>query len=145
MWDLGELLRSVELKARIASNSSPGPALIPRRHIYLLIEGSDFTRENLTRAFEKLSAAFAIQSFFAYLAFSNKESLKQLIRASEATVIVDFADTPEGRRIEKEYYSERYPPRTGYFRAYYLRIGRDETFQYTPDKSKEQTIYSNSK
>lgn len=129
------------IQARVALNSSPGFAIVPRRHIYLFIQESDFTRENLAEAFQKLSAAYPDPILLGITAYSNAAYLKQLIRAAEATGIIDFADTPAGRQAEKEYYSDRYPPETGYFRADYFRRGSDEeSFQYTPSKTEAKTV-----
>jgi hypothetical protein len=139
--DTWEVCTICETPARIALNASPGLALVPRRDIYLLIEASDFTEENLRKAFEKLAMAYPDPCFLGITAFSNREYLKQLIRAAEDSVIIDFADTPKGRIAEREYYSARYPPKNGYFRAYYLRSAIDrESFQYTPNPAEERTV-----
>src|SRR5689334_2576079 len=99
------------IPAQIALNSSPGPSFVPRRHIYLLIEPSDFTQEKLANAFEKLSKNYPDPIFLSIYAFSNKDFLKQLITAVESESVIDFADTPEGRTVERNYY-QRYPPKT---------------------------------
>lgn len=125
----------------MAFNSSPGPTIVPRRNIYLLIEASDFTAENLTKAFEKLSTAYPEPVFLSITAFSNREFLIRLIRAEERDVIIDFADSPEGREAQRKHYSELYPPRKGYFRSYYVRSAMNrESFQYTPDPMDERTV-----
>ena len=126
--------------ARIALNSSPGPTIVPKRDIYLFIEAPDFTVENLTTAFEKLSGEYPDPVFLRIVAFSNKRFLKQLISAEERSVIIDFTDSPAGREAQRKHYSELYPPKTGYFRSYYIRSGNRESFQYTPDPMKERTV-----
>jgi hypothetical protein len=130
------------IPARMALNASPGPSLVPQRHIYLFVEAFDFTEKNLRKAFERLSATYPDPGGFLYItAFSNKAFLKQIIKAEEADVIFDFPDTPEGREAQHKYYSERYPPRKGYFRAYYFRhFDGQESFQYTPDPEDEKTV-----
>jgi hypothetical protein len=143
--DNWELCTICGIPSRMALNASPGPTLVPRRHIYLLIEASDFTEENLRKAFDKLSTTYPDPIFLSIIAFSNREFLKQLITAEEADSVIDFADTPEGRNAER-HYSERYPPRTGYFRAYYLRSAIDrESFQYTPNPAEQRTVEVNLK
>src|SRR5262249_11490294 len=67
----------------IALNASPGPTFVPRRHIYLLIEATDFTEEKLRETFESLSKTYPDPIFLSIYALSNKEFLKQLIRAEE--------------------------------------------------------------
>ena len=93
-----ELCTICGIPARIALNSSPGLAFVPQRHIYLLMEPSDFTEEKLRRVFEKLSLAYPNPLLLTINAFSNKDFLKQLIAAAEQDVIIDFADTPDGRK-----------------------------------------------
>lgn len=138
--DNWEMCTICGIPSHMALNASPGPTLVPRRHIYLLIQASDFTEENLRKAFDSLSKTYPEPVFLSIIAFSNKEFLKQLITAEEADSFIDFAETPEGRNAER-HYSERYPPRTGYFRAYYLRSAIDrESFQYTPDPARERTV-----
>jgi hypothetical protein len=109
------------VRARMALNKSPGPTIVPKRDIYLLIEEQDFTLENLKKAFEILSAAYPVPVFLRIVAFSNKEYLQQLIRAEEIDVITDFLDNREGREAQANYYANVYPPRTGYLRSYYVR------------------------
>jgi hypothetical protein len=139
--DNWELCTICGIPSRMALNAFPGPTLVPRRNIYLLIEGSDLKEENLRNAFETLSTAYPDPILLSIIAFSNKESLRQLITAEEGDSVIDFADTLEGRMAERQYNSERYPPRTGYFRAYYLRSAIDrESFQYTPNPAEERTI-----
>lgn len=137
-WDLCTICG---IPARIALNSSPGRTIVPRRDIYLLVEAADFSVENLTKAFEKLSAAYPDPVFLRIVAFSNEKFLKQLIKAEEGDSIIDFADTHEGREAANHYYSGLYPPRKGYFRSYYVRPSiNQESFQYTPDPMDEKTV-----
>ena len=75
-WDLCAICG---IPARVVLNTSPGPTLVPRRHIYLLIEGPDFTEDNLRKAFERLSSAYPDPIFLTVTAFSNKQFLEQLI------------------------------------------------------------------
>jgi hypothetical protein len=136
-----ELCTICGVPARIALNSAPGPALVPRREIYLLMEASDFTEDSLRQGFERLSLAYPDPISLSIIVFSNKGFLLQLIKAEEANTIIDFADTPAGRDAEQKYYSQRYPPRKGYFRAYYVRRAvNDESFQYTPSVADEKTV-----
>lgn len=137
LWDLCTVCG---VPARMALNKSPGPQIVPRRDIYLLIEEQDFTVENLKKAFENLSAAYPVPVWLNITAYSNKVYLQQLIIADGLDVFVDFVDTPEGRKAEENYYAHLYPPRTGYLRASYLRIGVEESFQYTPDPRKDKTV-----
>lgn len=136
-----ELCTICGIPARIALNSSPGLAFVPQRHIYLLMEPSDFTEEKLRRVFEKLSLAYPNPLLLTINAFSNKDFLKQLIAAAEQDVIIDFADTPDGRKAAENYYSRNYPPPKGYFWARYLRVGgNEESFQYSPNAEDERTV-----
>lgn len=129
------------IPARLALNSSPGNSFVPKRKIYLLIEPSDFTAENLTRAFQRLSDEYPDPIFLRITALSNREFLKQLISADQRAVIIDFADSPTARNLEQEYYSYLYPPRKGYFQSYYIRTAvNEESFQYTPDPMDEKTV-----
>lgn len=135
-WKLCELCG---IPARIALNSSPGPTIMPKRNIYLFIGEANFTKENLTKTFKNLSAAYPDPSFLRIYAYSHKEYLKALIAIEEQTYSVDFDDSPKGRQAAREYYDDRYP-RTGYFKAFYLRRGDEESFTYTPNPMEEQTV-----
>lgn len=136
----GELCAICGIPARVVLNASPGPTVVPRRHIYLFIEPPDFTVDNLTKAFERLSSAYPNPIFLTVIAFSNREFLEQLIKVEEVDYVVDFADTPEGHDAQQKH-SELYPPKKGYFRAYYLRTAvNQEGFQYTPNLMDEKTV-----
>lgn len=127
--------------ARTMLNASPGPTIVPRRHIYLFIEGPNFSEENLRKAFENLSKAYPQPVLLTIVAFSDKEFLRQLISIEESDFVIDFADSAQGQEAKQQYYSKQYPPRKGYFRAYFLRSAIDqESFQYTPIPNDEKTI-----
>lgn len=136
-----ELCAICGIPARVVLNTSPGPTLVPRRHIYLFIEGPDFTENNLRKAFERLSSAYPDPIFLTITAFSNKQFLEQLIEVEEKDSVADYADTPEGRKAQQKHDSTLYPPKSGYFRAYYLRSATNqEGFQYTPNPKDQKTI-----
>jgi ankyrin repeat protein len=60
--------------------------------------------------------------------------LERMIKIYQSAGYVDFANTPEGDEGRRKLNDEVYPPKTGFFRAFYSRSGDgEESFQYSPN------------
>ena len=134
-----EVCADCSIPVWVALNSSPGPSYVPQRDIFLFVRAADFTEANLATVFTEFSTRFPEPVSLMITAFSNREMLERLIKAQPAGLL-DFANTPAGNEARK-LNEERYPPKTGYFRAYYSRSGNgEETFQYNPSPEVEKFV-----
>ncbi len=77
--------------------------------------------------------------------FSDKEMLRRAIETSEWQFSIYFRKTPAGKEEERRFYEEHYPLNSGYFRAYYWRSSKQESFSFSPDPNKEELVMVNLK
>lgn len=122
----------------IASHSLVRPP--DDRRIYLYIPPQHFTEENLKRVFTDFAAKYIDPHSLWIYAYSDKEALKKGRAYKEAGVCVQFLDTPEGRRAERNWYLTSEPARNGHLWADYYRLDERESFTYNPDPEKGTAI-----
>lgn len=121
---------------------------IERREILIFIESQYFTPDNIRRLFTTLGAEYPSPEWLDITAFSDKLMLQRAINNSTGGVIIDWADTPEGRAAAKKWAEDHDPLPKGYYRAYYVRIGRnnysqnyvEEGYSYSPDPDKPEMV-----
>lgn len=95
------------------------------RFIFLYVEASDFTGQNLNTLFTKLAAEYQDTQFLQITAFSDKEMLQRAVDRFHLFCGVVSED--------------KLPARSGYFYAQYSRRDDSEFFDYTPDPDKPDT------
>lgn len=107
--------------------------LVEAKKIYVLLDEEHFSQEKLKVLFNYISNREKAE-YLKITVFSNEEYLDKLIEAENKTYSIHFADTPEGKKAENEYFEKNYPPDTGYFRAFYYRTKFADYFAYSPEK-----------
>lgn len=94
--------------------------------MFLHIDASDFTEQNLKDLFAALGAEYQDPQFMHVTAYSDKEMLHRSIGRYRDQYCTEW---PE----------DRLPAKTGYFSAQYSRQDDTEYFSYTPDPEKPDT------
>jgi ankyrin repeat protein/WD40 repeat protein len=131
----------------IAFNDTVGPTAF-RRSIFVFIEGQHFTPDNIRTLFTNLATQYKQPDWLYITAFDDKKMLQRAINTSTSGMIIDWANTPEGREAAKKWALEYEPLPSGYHRARYTRIQRDyygqkyfeEEYSYSPDPAKSEMI-----
>ena len=146
-WEYNE---SYGVPVRIALNDvvyfSFGDREPMRREIFILIDAQRFKPDDLKKLFTGLSSDYEQPGWLRVTAFSDKAMLRRAIDRHQSHMIIDWADTPEGREAAKRWAKKHYPLSSGYYRADYSRIPRwyytqtyfDEYFMYSPESAKEE-------
>ncbi len=132
----------------IAYNDTTKPPGIIRRSIFVYIEEQNFSAENIRKLFMNLAAEYKTPVWLDITAFSDKKMLLRAINTATSGWIIDWADTPEGRAAAKKWSEEHNPLPSGYYRARYSRIGRqeysksylEEDYSYSPDPAKPEMV-----
>jgi ankyrin repeat protein/WD40 repeat protein len=132
----------------IAYNDGPGPPAIFRRDIFIFIETANFTPENIKKLFTNLAAEFKEPKWMSVTVFDDKKMLQRAIDSSTSGVSIHWADTPEGREAAKKWSQEHDPLPSGYNRARYSRMQRnnysqwyvEEEYSYSPDPAKPEMV-----
>jgi len=132
----------------IAYNDVPHPPLVDHRHVFILMEAEHFTPDKLNALFKNVAAVYKDPVWLDITAFSDKQMLQRAINYSTSGVSIDWVDSPEGREAARKFAEEHYPLPTGYYRASYLRISRnqysqtytDEQYSYSPDPAKAAMV-----
>jgi len=118
------------------------------REIFILIESQHFTHENIKRLFTALATEYKTPDWLDITGFSDKLMLQRAINHGTGGMIIDWADTPEGKAAAKKWAEEHDPLPSGYYRARYFRIDRrdysqsyiEERYSYSPDPAKPEMI-----
>ncbi|HWN98771.1 MAG TPA: hypothetical protein VNS63_05815, partial [Blastocatellia bacterium] len=139
-WKLAE---SSGFPVWIASNFVIHAPALSHRHIYLLIDGNDFSENNIRTLFTSLAAEFAKpQELFIY-AYSERAVLQKKLDKANSGILFSgaFANSPEGRRTSRNSGIRDEPKRSGYYRAEYFRFsdGREQ-IEYSPQPEQEHVI-----
>ncbi len=92
------------------------------RFMFLHIDASDFTEQNLNDLFKTLAAEYQEPQFLQITAYSDREMLQRAIDRSQDWCGVAPAD--------------QLPAKSGYFAAQYSRRDDSEFFDYTRDPAK---------
>lgn len=125
----------------IAMDAPPRRYGLPQRTIFLFIEETYFTEANLRTVFRGLAGEQAEPRAVSITAFSDKRMLYRAVQNYKYPLIVDFLPTPEGRKMQEEYYEKHYPLKTGYYRGFYWRSYKgQESSKYSPDPAKDEFI-----
>lgn len=132
----------------IAFNDTVGEPIAFRRSIFVFIEGQQFTPDNIRGLFTNLATQYKQPDWLYITAFDDKKMLQRAINTSTSGMVIDWADTPEGREAAKKWAQEHEPLPTGYRRARYTRIQREyygqkyfeEEYSYSPDPAKLEMI-----
>src|SRR5262249_9239013 len=148
-WEYNE---SYGVPVRIALNdviySSFGDRKPMRREIFILIDAQHFKPDNLNTLFTGLSSDYEQPSNLSITAFSDKAMLRRAIDRHQSGMIIDWTDTPKGRKGAERWAKMYSPLSSGYYRSNYSRIPRwyytqtyfDEYFLYSPESAKEEMI-----
>ncbi len=135
-----ELSSACDFPVWVALNSSPGPNYVPKRNIFLFLRAADFTEANLGKVFTEFASQFPEPVWLMITAFSNQGMLDRIIRMDRSAGYLDFSNTPEGNEGRRKN-EELYPPKTGFFRAYYSRSGNgQQSFQYNPNPDVDKLV-----
>lgn len=97
------------------------------RFMYLHIDASDFTEQNLNDLFTTLAAEYQDPQFLHITAYSDREMLQRAINRDRDQYCAVW---PE----------DQLPSKSGYFSTQYSRRDDAEYFFYTPDPEKADTI-----
>lgn len=125
----------------IPLNASPSDKGLNIRRIFLLIEASNFTKDNLQRAFLGLAAQNKWPDDLIITAFSDKKMLLRAIDNYQSPICIYFNKSPQNQEAIQKFYEQYYPLNSGYFRAFYFRHQNgDESFQYSPESDKEELV-----
>lgn len=106
--------------------------------LYVLLEERHFSRSNLRKLFDYYSGLYDDRDLSVSV-FSDKEMLLWYERGTRANY--GYVVTEEGRKAEQEFYEKAFPPPTGYFSAFYVKNGLQESFRFNPLKTKSPFVY----
>lgn len=162
VWQLGSAVSTTQQVTRndewVPTSSYGAPVWIAynemktraaRREILIFIEPQYFTPENIRKLFTTLAAEYQSPDWLSITCFSDKLMLQRAINNSTAGgFCIIWADTPEGRAAAKKWAEEHDPLPSGYYRASYSRIGRnnysqhyvEESYSYSPDAAKAEMV-----
>jgi ankyrin repeat protein len=112
----------------IAYNDTPMRGGNTRKTL-IYIEAQHFSADNIKTLFLNLAAQYKEPAWLYITAFSDKKMLQRAIDNATSGWVFDFAHTPEGRAAATKWAEEDDPLPSGYYRAYYTRIPRQEHSQ----------------
>jgi ankyrin repeat protein len=137
-----KLVSSYGFPVWVASNFVIAAPAFSHRTIYLLIDGKNFTEENIRKLFTSLAAEFSKPHTLWIYAYSDRAVVQKAVDKSKGPIVcVAFANSPEGRRGSRNYSISNEPKRSGYYRAQYFRFsdGREE-IEYSPHHEQEHVL-----
>jgi hypothetical protein len=113
----------------------------PSEDYFPAYRGKYFTERDLRTVFSHLAAEQPEPAALSITAFSDKDMVRRAVTNYKYPLIVDFLNTPEGRKAQDAWYEKHYPLKTGYYRAYYWRSPKgSESLKYSPDPDKDEFI-----
>jgi hypothetical protein len=119
--------KSFGLPIEVALNEVKQGSLLNIRFIFLYIQASDFTEENLRNLFGSLAAEYPEPEYMQITVYSDREMLQRAMNRYRSPY---SGVAPE----------DQLPARSGYFGAQYSRQDDAEFFDYSPDSGKEDNI-----
>jgi ankyrin repeat protein/WD40 repeat protein len=132
----------------IAYNDTSPPTSFASRRIFIFIETPNFTPENIKKLFINLAIEYQEPKWMDVTIFDDKKMLQRAIDSSTSGVYIHWADTPEGKEAAQKWAQEHDPLPSGYNRARYSRMHRnnysqfyiEEYYSYSPDPLKPEMI-----
>ncbi len=107
----------------------------PCKQLYVFLAEEHFTRKNLSALFRTLSGVASDLSLDITV-FSDREYLERRKKLDK----VGLGERDEYTPTQQKAIGELFPPRTGFFRAFYMRNPWREQFHYSPGKDVDRLI-----
>ena len=108
---------------------------------FLFIYGPErsFDPNTLALIFDTLQRSYCDPYTLRINIYTDKTMLEKRISSEKSPSMIDYNDTPEGRRAAKDAYEKTYGSKELYFMAEYFRYGSYEFYDYTSNKDSRAT------